>query len=161
MLDWERRAIQLGPCDEPRILQSLALFYDPRGDLTGTAWWPNAFFASEIWRRWGVGLVVGSLNLWPVDNTTNADLPGISLALSEDVARLVGKDAPLIRRWSHVRITPVLVSGEALGFVIRATGQPPTANMLEVFAPTHLRTRLGIPKNHKTPVGIGVLACDY
>ena len=160
MLDWERRALGLGSSDQPHFVRTLNTTFDPGRDTTGTAWWVTAFFAPTVWRRWGVGLLHGSLNLWLPGDGARLDIPGITAELPADVERqLFPMARSLAQRWQQVIITPVLVSGEALGFVIRGAGSP--SDLVEIFAPTHLRTRLGIPKNEKRGVQVGVLACDY
>jgi len=160
MLDWERRAIGVQLGDAPHFVGTLSATYDPGRDTTGTAWWVTAFFAPEVWRRWGVGLLHGSLNLWLTASDGRVEIPGLQVKLPEEVLRQIQPGHPdLARRWRQVSITPVLVAGEALGFVIRGSETPDT--FVEVFAPTHLRTRLGIARNQKTPVQVGVLACDY
>ena len=157
MLDWERKALRLGWNDDPRPILSLPTGFNPGKDRSGTAWWVTAFFAPEIWQRWGVGLLHGSLNLWLPDDK-RIDIPGIPADLPENLRRqAVPPD--LLQRWRQVTITPVLVMSEALGFVIRAADTPPA--FVEVFAPTHLMTRLGIAKNQKGPVPVDVLPCGY
>jgi len=85
------------------------------------------------------------------------DAPGVLADLPQDVKRQVSMELGL--RWQQVRISPVLVSDEALGFLIRAADTP--ATFVEVFAPTHLMTRLAIARNQKTFVSVGVLASGY
>src|SRR5437762_2772964 len=123
MLDWERRALELESGDEPRFIRTVGVTFDPDGDTTGTAWWVTAFFAPEIWRRWGVGILHGSLNLWLAEGVV--DFPGVTLALPETIQGELKSSHPvLMRRWQHVAVTPAIVQGEALGFVIRGAEFP-------------------------------------
>ena len=154
MLDWERRALELGPSDAAWPVVRLPTSFDPGRDTSGSAWWVTAFYAPEIWRRWGVGLLHGSLNLWLPDEGVRVEIPGVAAHLPEQLHHQ-GLSAQLVRRWQRVVISPVLVMDEALGFVIRGADTPPT--FVEVFSPTHLITRLGIAKNQKAPVPVAVL----
>jgi hypothetical protein len=159
MLDWERRALALGPSDTPHVIRKLGTTFDPGRDSTGSAWWVTAFFGPAVWKRWGVGLLHGSLNLWLTHPDERCDVQGVTADLPESARHSLGEGSELAARWQRVIITPVLVSSEALGFVIRGAQSP--SQLVEVFAPTHLKTRLGIAGNQKTPIEVNVLPCDF
>jgi len=153
MLDWERRALGLGPSDAPRVLRRVSANYGPSSTIpsTGTAWWVVALFGPEIWRRWGVGLQHGSVNLGIHEDV---ELPGIEAEGPQEICTAMGSAG---ERWRRATISPVLVEGEALGFVIRASVSNP--RYLEVFAPTRLVTRLALVRG--AAVELEVLASGF
>ena len=143
MLDWERAALHLGPSDTPRAVQHVAAKYNPGPTDSQTAWWVTALFAPEIWRRWRVGLEHGSLNLWSTEDVHLPTPYRMEMPARIQSQLAAGPYRPLAERWATAGACPVIVGREALGFLVRpGTGVDPT--FCEVFAPTHLVTRLGI-----------------
>ena len=156
MLDWERAALHLSQGDVPRALYSLSAMFDPTRGTSHSAWWVTAFYGPDVWRRWHVGLLHGSLNLWLEEAV---ELPGVAAAALPAEIRAMASQNVQLAKWQQARITPVVVAGEALGFVIRPV-PPPTPNFLEVFAPTQLTTRLGLGEK-STAVAVDILPAGY
>ena len=63
VLDWEREALARHLNLDRLAGTALEVRVDLTGG-TGSAWWVVAFYAPEIWKRWHVGLIHGSLNLY-------------------------------------------------------------------------------------------------
>jgi hypothetical protein len=139
MFDWERRVLGSAPVDH---VLSVRARVETRA-TTGTAWLVTGFFAPDVWTRWQVGLVHGSLNLYTAEPL---DLPSpFRLQLPETVRALLlqWKMESLADRWREVDVCPALVDRKALAFVIRQS-VPDNPKFFEMFAPTHLTSRLGL-----------------
>lgn len=135
---WERDALALHPGLDYSVGEEVEAYVDLSSG-TRSAWWVVAFYARDVWRRWHVGLIHGSLNLYADRPVTIVD-PAL-FRLPQYIPPWIGNT--FAQRWAEVEVCPVIVDGRALGFIIRnpSTDSP---EYCETFAPTHLTSRLGL-----------------
>ena len=139
LFDWEMSALRSAGLESETAIQHTCFATIDKWPGTGSAWWPVAFFAPQVWERWRVGLLHGSLNLW-ADSPVTLPSP-VRFKLPDEVGRWI--DPKFAERWAEVDVCPAIVNGRALGFVIRMTDADPP-EYCETFAPTHLKTRLNV-----------------
>jgi hypothetical protein len=145
LYQWEREALGI------ETLGELAGGAQVQGRLEeppegSTAWWISALFAPDIWKIWRVGLLRLPLSLRlqeplrqpdPVEFRLSATVPS---AIRHQLAHL-----------EAVSVSPAVVAGQALGFLVRTAAEEAAAeratgaaHLVRVFAPTGLRSRLGL-----------------
>ena len=142
MYQWERDALGIETLGEleggVRVRAQVGEAVDD-----DTAWWISALYAPQIWRIWRVGLLRRPLRLELPEPLRSPDT--MEFQLPEDVPSEVRQ---LAADLAGVRVNPVVVAGQALGFLVRglATEGPPgeERTTCAVYAPTGLRSRLGL-----------------
>lgn len=138
MYEWERDALGIDTLGElkggVRVRVRVA---QPENDPS--TWWVSALFAPEIWRIWRVGLLRRPVRLGLREPLELPD--SLELMTPDDLPLEVRQQAtaPLA-----VHVCPVVMAGSALGFLMSSSADADPPLVCDVYAPTGLRTRLGL-----------------
>ncbi|MGD2216607.1 MAG: hypothetical protein PVJ64_07620 [Gemmatimonadales bacterium] len=152
MYAFEREALGIESIGEIRGGLTITGTVDMRSSRSVT-WWIASFYAPDIWDSWRVGLIRESICITassPValPNPIEFEAPwgaGQPAALPDILPR-------------RIIVTPAIVKGRALAFVVRDPDAPPTHRLadpgphLELVAPTDLVARLGLREGESTPL---------
>lgn len=150
MHEWELEALDVASREE---IEGEPFAATVKGQGTGSAWIVSCLYGSHVWRRWGVGLVEGSLNL--AAHHEIALIEPVEFQLSEQAHAWLDAHNPyLAARWRKSIVCPVVVDDAALGFIIRGLtdeqgGYSDPSTFCEVFAPMRLTPRLGLKEGQQ------------
>ncbi len=153
MYDWEREALGIDTMGQIRGAISTRMRVDLLNP-SAQAWWIATLYGPDIWKKWRVGLLRGSIAAY-VDPPLAIPDP-LVLDLPEYLATSL---AEVTEVWDRIGVVPVVVEKRALAFAACGIHQrdgeldiSAPRERWELVAPTDLVTRLGLTEGQDISV---------